>query len=132
MQALQAIPGIGPLTATALVSTATDMNCFVSARQFSAWLGLTPRQTGTGGKTRQLGISKHGDPYVRTLLMHGARAIITRSTQTPWIRRLLERRPFSVVVAALANKLARTAWAILVKGKAFAQVRWNPVDLTPA
>lgn len=132
MQALLAVPGIGPLTATALVSTATDMNSFASARQFAAWLGLTPRQTGTGGKTRQLGISKHGDPYVRTLLMHGARAIITRSTQTPWIRRLLERRPFSVVVAALANKLARTAWAILVKGKAFAQVRWNPVDLTPA
>jgi len=128
MQALQDIPGIGPLTATALVSTATDIKTFASARQFAAWLGLTPRQTGTGGKTRQLGISKRGDPYVRTMLMHGARAVITRSTQTSWIQRLLQRRPFSVVVAALANKLARTAWAILVKGKAFDQVRWNPTE----
>ena len=132
MQALQAIPGIGPLTATALVSTATDLNSFASGRQFAAWLGLTPRQTGTGGKTRQLGISKRGDPYVRTMLMHGARAIITRSTQTSWIQRLLQRRPFSVVVAALANKLARTAWAVLVKGKAFDQVTWNPSEAVAA
>lgn len=82
MQALQAIPGIGPLTATALVSTATDLNSFASGRQFAAWLGLTPRQTGTGGKTRQLGISKRGDPYVRTMLMHGARAVIARGQRS--------------------------------------------------
>jgi transposase len=126
MQALQAIPG------TALVSTATDLSSFESGRQFAAWLGLTPRQTGTGGKTRQLGISKRGDPYVRTMLMHGARAVIARSQRSGWIERLLLRRPYSVVVAALANKLARTAWAVLVKGKAFDQVRWNPVDLAAA
>jgi transposase len=132
MQALQAIPGIGPLTATALVSTATDLCSFDSGRQFAAWLGLTPRQTGTGGKIRQLGISKRGDPYVRTMLMHGARAVITRSTQTSWIQRLLQRRPFSVVVAALANKLARTVWAILVKGKAFDPLRWNPTESAAA
>jgi transposase len=132
MQALQAIPGIGPLTATALVSTATDLSSFESGRQFAAWLGLTPRQTGTGGKTRQLGISKRGDPYVRTMLMHGARAVIARSQRSGWIERLLLRRPYSVVVAALANKLARTVWAVLVKGKAFDQVRWNPVDLAAA
>ena len=129
MQALQAIPGIGPLTATALVATATDLSSFESGRQFAAWLGLTPRQTGTGGKTRQLGISKRGDPYVRTLLMHGARAVIARSKRSGWIERLLQRRPYNVVVAALANKLARTAWAVLAKGKAFDQVRWNPVEL---
>lgn len=129
MQALQAIPGIGPLTATALVSTATDLSSFESGRQFAAWLGLTPRQTGTGGKTRQLGISKRGDPYVRTMLMHGARAVIARSQRSGWIERLLQRRPYSVVVAALANKLARTAWAVLAKGTAFDQVRWNPVDM---
>ncbi len=132
MHALQAIPGIGPLTATALVSTATDLSSFESGRQFAAWLGLTPRQTGTGGKTRQLGISKRGDLYVRTMLMHGARAVIARSQRSGWIERLLLRRPYSVVVAALANKLARTAWAVLVKGKAFDQVRWNPVDLAAA
>lgn len=132
MLALQAIPGIGPLTATALVSTATDLSSFESGRQFAAWLGLTPRQTGTGGKTRQLGISKRGDPYVRTMLMHGARAVIARSQRSGWIERLLLRRPYSVVVAALANKLARTVWAVLVKGKAFDQVRWNPVDLAAA
>ncbi len=118
-QALQAIPGIGALTATALVSTATDLSSFDSGRQFVAWLGLTPRQTGTGGKTRQLGISKRGDPYVWTMLMHGARAVIARSQRSGWIKRLLLRRPYSVVVAALANKLARTVWAVLVKDKAF-------------
>lgn len=132
MLAVQTIPGIGPLTATALVSTATDLSGFASGRQFAAWLGLTPRQTGTGGKVRQLGISKRGDPYVRTMLMHGARAIIARSQRTSWITALLTRRPYSVVVAALANKLARTAWAVLTKGQAFDQVRWNPVELTTA
>ena len=128
MQTLQSIPGIGPLTATALVATATDIGSFDSGRQFAAWLGLTPRQTGTGGKIRQLGISKRGDPYVRTLLMHGARAIIARSTRSAWVVALLARRPYNVVLAALANKLARTAWALLVKGKAFDQVRWNPTE----
>jgi len=129
MLSLQTIPGIGPLTATALAATATDMSGFTSGRQFAAWLGLTPRQTGTGGKIRQLGISKRGDAYVRTLLMHGARAIMARSTKSTWITALLARRPYNVVVAALANKLARTAWAVLIKGKAFDQVRWNPTEL---
>ncbi len=132
MQALQAIPGIGPLTATALVATATDLSSFASGRQFAAWLGLTPRQTGTGGKTRQLGISKRGDSYVRTMLMHGARAVIARGRPSGWIEKLLQRRPYSVVVAALANKLARTAWAVLVKGKAFEPLKWNPTELAAA
>ena len=128
MRALQSIPGIGPLTATALAATATDIHGFGSGRQFAAWLGLTPRKTGTGGKIRQMGISKRGDPYVRTLLMHGARAIIARCSRSAWITGLLLRRPYCVVVAALANKLARTAWAVLVKGKAFDQARWHGND----
>ena len=89
MLALQTVPGIGPLTATALVSSATDINTFETGRQFAAWLGLTPRQTGTGGKIRQLGLSKRGDAYVRTLLMHGARAVIARSVQSAWVQSLL-------------------------------------------
>jgi transposase len=93
MQALQAFPGIGPLTATALVATATDLRGFDSGGQFAAGLGLIRRQTGTGGKIRQLGISKRGDPYVRTMLMHGARAVIARSQRSGWIDRLLQRRP---------------------------------------
>jgi len=132
MQAIQAVPGIGPLTATALVATATELSSFDSGRQFAAWLGLTPRQTGTGGKTRQLGISKRGDAYVRTMLMHGARAVICRSRRTAWIQQLLERRPFSVVVAALANKLARIVWSVLTNGKAFDQAQWAATGATVA
>lgn len=112
MLALQAIPGIGPVTATALVSTVTDLSSFESGRQFAA--GLTPRQIGTGGKTRQLGTSKRGDPCMRAILMHGA-----RSQRSGWIERSLLHRPQWVVVAALDNKLARTVWAVLVTGKAF-------------
>jgi transposase len=129
MQALQTIPGIGPLTATALAATATDIHGFRSGRQFTAWLGLTPRQAGTGGRIRQPGISKRGDPYVRTLLMHGARAIIARCSRSAWVTALLQRRPYCVVVAALANKLARTAWAVLIKGVVFDQVRWSPTEM---
>lgn len=132
MQTLQTIPGIGPLTATALAATATDIHGFSSGRQFSAWLGLTPQQRGTGGKIRQLGISKRGDPYVRTLLMHGARAIIARCSRSAWVTSFLLRRPYCVVVAALANKLPRTVWAVLVKGKAFDQAKWNRDELVAA
>ena len=129
MQALQSIPGIGLLTATAMVAKTGDFNEFKSSRQFSAWLGLTPRQTGTGGRIRQLGISKRGDAYLRTLLMHGARAIIARRTHSAWVKSLLDRRPYSVVVAALANKLARTAWAVLTKGSAFNPSHWTGMDV---
>ena len=77
--AIAEIPGIGPLTATALVASVGDISMFKTARQFASWLGLTPRQTGTGGKTQQQGISKRGDSYVRTLLMAGAGGVIARS-----------------------------------------------------
>ena len=82
MLAVQAIPGIGPLTASALVGTVTDLSTFKSARQFAAWLGLSPRQVGTGGKTQQMGISKRGDTYLRTFLVNGARTVIGRSAHT--------------------------------------------------
>jgi transposase len=128
MMAVQGIPGVGVLTATALVATVGDVSTFKSGRQFASWLGLTPRQVGTGGKTQQLGISKRGDIYLRTLLIAGARAVVGRNEHSSWIDRLLQRRHFNVVVAAVANKMARTVWAVLSKGDAFDQVKWNPTQ----
>lgn len=128
MQAIQQVPGVGDLTASALVAAVGDFSAFKSGRQFASWVGLVPRQVGTGGKTQQLGISKRGDTYLRTLLISGARAVIARSEKSSWINRLLERRHYNVVVVALANKMARTAWAILVKGAAFDQVKWHPLE----
>lgn len=127
MLAVQAIPGIGPLSATALVATATDITAFKSGRQFAAWLGLTPRQIGTGGKTQQLGISKRGDAYVRSLLIHGARSIVSRSLAESWIGQLKQRRHFNVAVAALANKMAPTAWAVLASAFDVSQVGAQPI-----
>jgi transposase len=132
MLAVEAIPGVGVLTATALVATVGDVSTFKSAREFASWLGLTPRQVGTGGKTQQLGISKRGDTYLRTLLVSGARAIVGRNQHNSWIERMLQRRHFNVVVTAVANKMARTVWAVLVKGIAFDQVKWNSTQTTPA
>jgi transposase len=121
---LAAIPGIGLLTATAAVAVMGDPSQFRSGREFAAWLGLVPRQTGTGGRIRQLGISKRGDAYMRTLLMHGARAIVARSQRSDWIEGLLKRRPYNVAIAAIANKLARTIWAVLAKGQPFRKEQW--------
>jgi transposase len=91
-----------------------DAKVFKSGREFAAWLGLVPRQSGTGGRVRLLGISKRGDTYLRTLLIHGARATITHGEEHPaWITNLAERRPKNVAVVALANKMARTIWALL-------------------
>lgn len=118
-QKVAAIPVVGLLTATAAVAALGDAKSFRSGRQFAAWLGLVPRQTGTGGRIRQLGLSKRGDTYLRTLLMHGARSIIARGQKSEWVERLLARRPYNVVVAALANKLARTLWAVLAKGSSY-------------
>lgn len=118
-QALAEIPGVGLLTATAVVAAIGEARSFHSGRQFAAWLGLVPRQTGTGGRIRQLGLSKRGDVYLRTLLMHGARSIIAKGQKSEWVERLLARRPYNVVVAALANKLARTVWAVLAKGSPY-------------
>ena len=120
-QAANGLPDVKLLRSVAVDTKAVAVNGPIPG---IVW--LTPRQTGTSGKARQLGISKRGGPHVRNMLMHLARAVITRSTQTSWIQNLLRRRPFSVVVAALVNKLARTAWAVLAKGKAFDQVKWSP------
>lgn len=127
-RAIAEVPGVGLLTATAVVATMGSPAAFENARQFAAWLGLTPRQRGTGGKVRQLGISKRGDGYLRTLLMHGARAAIVQAHANqswPWLEALLQRRPYNVVVAAIANKMARTLWAILARDQAWKEGAWN-------
>jgi len=118
-QQIAEIPGVGLLTATAAVATMGEASSFKSGREFAAWAGLVPRQRGTGGHVRQLGLSKRGDVYLRTLLMHGARSIVIRHRNVPWIAALLARRPYNVAVAAVANKLARTIWAVLAKGKPY-------------
>ena len=114
------IPGVGVLSATALVAAMGDPAAFKSGREFAAWLGLVPRHSGTGGRVRMLGISKRGDTYLRTLLIHGARAVLTNSKAPPdWALRLAERRPVNVAVVALANKMARTTWALLAHDRAY-------------
>ncbi|RWM64902.1 MAG: IS110 family transposase, partial [Mesorhizobium sp.] len=115
---LTSIPGIGVLNATALVAAVGDGSSFARARDLGAWLGLVPRQHTTGGKPRLLGISKRGNKYLRTLLIHGARAALPSLARSQtllgaWLRSLLVRRHRNTVVVALANKLARIAWVIL-------------------
>ena len=119
---LAAVPGIGPVIATALVAMVGDAKAFASGRHLAAWAGLVPRQHSSGGKERLLGISKRGDSYLRRQLMHGARALVKVSKGREgkpwaWIDGLLARRPFNVVVAAVANKLARIAWALLSRSE---------------
>ncbi len=121
---LAAVPGIGPVIATALVAAVGDAKTFTSGRHLAAWLGLVPRQHSSGGKERLLGISKRGDGYLRRQLMHGARALVRVSEGREgglwaWINGLLTRRAFNVVVAAVANKLARIAWALLSRGETY-------------
>lgn len=129
-RAISEVPGIGRLTATALVATMGDARAFKSGREFAAFLGLVPRQSGTGGKVRLGSISKRGDPYLRTLLIHGARSVLSHAkAPTPWQTRIRERRPPNVAAVALANKMARTAWAILAHGVAYQR---NYVSVKPA
>ncbi len=117
---LMAIPGVGLLSATAAVATMGDAKAFKSGREFAAFLGLVPRQSGTGGRIKLLGISKRGDVYLRTLLIHGARAVITHAKERAvWLQRLLARRPLNVAVVALANKMARTIWALLAHDRMY-------------
>ncbi|MGN6318396.1 IS110 family transposase [Trinickia sp.] len=117
---LAAIPGVGLLTATAAIATIGQASTFRSGREFAAFLGLVPRQSGTGGRVKLLGISKRGDVYLRTLLIHGARSVLARSKQlSDALQRMLVRRPFNVVVVALANKMARTIWALLAHARAY-------------
>jgi transposase len=121
---LEAIPGLGIITATAIAATVTDAEQFKSGRQFAAWLGLTPQQHSTGGKTWLGGISKQGDRYLRRLLVVGATAVMRHVKDKPtpmadWIRKLSEKKPFRVVSVALANKLARIAWVVLTRKEAY-------------
>jgi transposase len=120
---LMAIPGLGPIGATALLAAVPDARVFKTGRDFAAWLGLTPRQFGTGGKQRSGAISKQGDRTLRTLLTVGATAYLkverARGPRDPWLRDLLARRPFKVVAVAYAAKMARIIWAMLVTGEPY-------------
>jgi len=119
-QRLETIPGIGIIGATAIAATVTDPKIFRSGREFAAWIGLVPRQNSTGGKERLGSISKQGDRYLRRLLVIGAMSVLrharTHPAKHPWLMQLLARRPAKVVAVALANKMARIAWAVLTKG----------------
>jgi transposase len=116
---LRQVPGIGLLGATALAAVLGDGAPWRNGREFSCCLGLTPRHSGTGGKVRIGGLSKRGDPYVRNLLINGSRSVLSCSNPPQWAARMLERRPFNVVVVALAHKLARTAWALVAHGRSY-------------
>jgi len=127
---LAQIPGVGPITASALLAAAgADARQFRNGRQLAAWIGLVPRQHSTGGRQVLLGISKRGDPYLRALLIHGARSVIRVVRQralagidtgaNPWAQRLVQRRNANVAAVALANKNARTAWALLAHGASY-------------
>jgi transposase len=120
-QRLMEIPGVGPLGATAVLAKVADVSVFRTARDFAAWLGLTPRERGTGGKQRSGGISKQGDRPLRQLLIMGARSWLNqvqrRGTDDRWLLDLLARRPIKVVVVALAAKMARIIWALLTTGQ---------------
>jgi transposase len=135
-QRLQVIPGIGPLTASALVASVGDARVFRSARQFAAWLGLVPRQSSTGGKTNLLGISKRGDVYLRTLLIHGARSLLVNLKRHPdrlegWLARVAARRNANIAAVAMANKNARIVWALLAHGRDYqAGYRSAPIAAT--
>ncbi|AUT64966.1 IS110 family transposase [Paraburkholderia terrae] len=119
-RAISEVPGIGRLTATALVATIGDAKTFRSGREFAAYLGLVPRQNGTGGKIRLGSISRRGDPYLRTLLIHGARSVLCHTkVPTAWQEAIQVRRPANVATVALANKMARIAWAILAHGTSY-------------
>jgi transposase len=119
-RALEAIPGVGPLISTALIASVPDPKVFRSGRDLSAWIGLVPKQNSTGGKEKLGSISKAGDRYLRQLLVVGALAVIRRAKQLgysrhPWLVKLMERRSVKIAAVALANKMARIAWAMMAR-----------------
>ncbi|MGH9547464.1 MAG: transposase [Terriglobales bacterium] len=118
------VPGVGSLVATALVASVGNGAAFGKGREFAAWLGLVPRQHSTGGKPKLLGISKRGHPYLRRFFIHGARSVAMHLNRDEhaigaWMNQLESRAHHNVFVVALANKLARIAWAVLAKGKIY-------------
>ncbi len=120
---LATIPGIGPITASAIAATVPDARLFSSGRQFAAWLGLTPQPRSGGGKERLGRISRQGNAYIRRLLVTGMTAVLrytrANSTRNPWVAMLLERKPARLVTVALANKTARVAWAMLARNESY-------------
>ncbi|WP_415873834.1 IS110 family transposase [Burkholderia ubonensis] len=130
VKAISEIPGVGLLTATAAVAMMGDPKAFRSGREFAAWAGLVPKQTGSGGKVNLHGISRRGDTYLRTLLIHGARSVLTHAKEPgPWVEQMNKRRPTNVVIVALANKMARTIWAVLAHDRPY---RKDYVSAKPA
>ena len=128
---LRQIPGIGPLVATAIVASIGNGAAFQKGREFAAWMGLVPKQHSTGGKAKLYGISKRGNCYLRKILVHGARAVVLRSKRDriamgTWITALEMRAPRNVLIVAMANKLARIAWAVLASGQDYRAVP-NPM-----
>lgn len=122
-QRLETIPGVGIIGANAIAATVTDPSAFKTGRDLAAWIGLVPRQHSSGGKERLGGISKQGDRYLRRLLVLGASAVLRQARANPdkhpWLIQLLARRPAKVAVVALANKMARVAWAVLTRGETY-------------
>lgn len=124
MQQLQTIPGVGPVIASACISSIGNPSDFKNGRNFAAWVGLVPVQCSTGGKTTLLGISKRGNRELRTLFIHAARSILWRDKSVDkyfgsWLAELKQRKPFNVAVVALANKIARVAWSVMMTQKPF-------------
>lgn len=123
-QKLLTIPGVGLLSATALVAAIGDVSVFNSGRELAAWMGLVPKQHSTGGRPTLLGISKRGDTYLRTLLIHGGRTVVRVSSKhedrrSEWVSKLEARRGRNTAAVAVANKNARIAWALLSKGATY-------------
>jgi len=118
------VPGFGPVVSAIVLSAVGDARQFSNGRQMAAWMGLVPRHTGTGGRTRMLSISKNGDRELRTLMIHCARAVIRWADRRDdalgrWVKQLKARRGHNKAVVALANKLARIAWVVIAKGERF-------------
>lgn len=123
-QRLATIPGVGPITATAMVAALGDGKNFKNARQVAAWLGIVPKHQSSGGKPKRLGISKRGDPYLRTMLIHGSCSVVKAAptkddAQSRWINELVKRRNANIAAVAVANKNARILWALLTRDELY-------------